>query len=98
VEDVAEGLLRLACADADAGDVVNVATGRLTMVREFATVAAAILGMGDGDLQFGAIPTRVEEMEHAVVTVERLRTLTGWVPPTTIDEGIRRTTSFLAYA
>ncbi|MCS6954395.1 MAG: NAD-dependent epimerase/dehydratase family protein, partial [Bryobacteraceae bacterium] len=46
VEDVAEGLLRLGATEAQPGDLVNVVTGRLTSVREFAQVAAEVLGIG----------------------------------------------------
>jgi nucleoside-diphosphate-sugar epimerase len=70
---------------------VNLATGRLTSVRSFAETAAQVLSVPPERLEFGAIPTRAEEMEHAEVTVERLRRMIGWVPSTAIEDGIRRT-------
>jgi nucleoside-diphosphate-sugar epimerase len=90
VEDVAEGLVRLGLSAADPGTVVNLATGRLTSVREFVETAAAILPLDQKRLNFGALPTRVEEMSHDDVDVTCLRRLTSWVPTTTITEGIRR--------
>jgi nucleoside-diphosphate-sugar epimerase len=96
VEDVAERLLQLACAAAPPGQIVNLATGRLTTVRTFAEIAGEILGIEPSHLQFGMIPTRAEEMEHAVVSVERLRQLVGDVPSTCIAEGIRETVGFLS--
>jgi nucleoside-diphosphate-sugar epimerase len=91
VEDVAEGLLRLGVAGGGAapGEVVNLATGRLTTVREFATEAARVLGIAPERLAFGALPTRAEEMQHDPVSVERLRQLLGWVPSTPIADGVR---------
>jgi nucleoside-diphosphate-sugar epimerase len=91
VEDVAEGLLCLGAGSAPPGAVVNLATGRLTSIRSFVETAAGILGILRKHLEFGVLPTRPEEMEHEDVTVDRLLALTGWVPPTPIDTGIRRT-------
>lgn len=99
VEDVAEGLLRLAlapasvCADPQA---VNLATGTLASVREFAMFAARGLGFSPDRLAFGALPTRPEEMFHTDVHIERLRHATGgWTPRTTIPQGVERTVAFL---
>jgi nucleoside-diphosphate-sugar epimerase len=91
VEDVAEGLLRVGAASAIAGGVANLATGRLTSVRTFAKIAARILGIPEANLNFGAIPTRAEEMSHNPVSIERFRRIAGVVPQTGIEEGIRRT-------
>ena len=95
VEDVAEGLLRLGLSSNPAqnasGAVVNLATGRLTTVRSFTETAARILGMPMENLKFGAIPTRSEEMRHDPVSIERFQKITGTVPATGIEEGIRRT-------
>ncbi len=91
VDDVAEGLVRLALSAAPPGAVVNLATGTLVSVRAFAERAAAVLGIPPAHLRFGRIPTRESEMRHEPVSVERLRALTGWVPATSIEEGVRRT-------
>lgn len=91
VEDVAEGLLRLGAVAGGAapGEVVNLATGRLTTVREFATEAARVLGIAPERLAFGALPTRAEEMQHDPVSIERLRELLGWAPSTPVADGVR---------
>ncbi len=94
VEDVAEGLLRLGAAATGPGEVLNLATGRLQSVREFARIAARVLGIPDERLRFDELPTRPEEMRHAPVAIERLRSRLGWAPTTTIEEGIRRTWRF----
>jgi nucleoside-diphosphate-sugar epimerase len=90
VEDVVDGLLRLATAPVPPGSVVNIATGRLTSVREFAEAAASILSIDPAALAFGALPMRAEEMWHDEIDITRLRDLTSWVPSTTIADGIRR--------
>jgi UDP-glucose 4-epimerase len=94
VEDVAAGLLRLGVVAANPGGIVNLATGRLTSVRVFAETAGEILGLQADRLRFGALPDRSDELEHREVALERLRRLVGWVPPTGIAEGIRRSVQF----
>lgn len=95
VEDIAEGLLRLGLATAKPGEIVNLATGQLTTVRRFVEQAASILHIPQDHLLFGALPTRVEEMEHAAVNLDRLQRLIAWVPPTSLELGIRQTCAFV---
>jgi GDP-4-dehydro-6-deoxy-D-mannose reductase len=90
VEDAVEGLLRLAVSPVPPGTVVNVATGTLTSVRDFALTAAALLRLDPAALDFGALPTRPEEMVHDVVDVTRLEALTGWRPRTSVADGLRQ--------
>jgi UDP-glucose 4-epimerase len=95
VGDVANGLLRLGLtATTEPGDVVNLATGQLTSVRSFVEAAASILGIPSDKLRFDSRPTRAEEMQHSAVTIERLRQLTGWAPPTSVADGIYNTQLF----
>ena len=90
VEDVADGLLRLGLIEGGIEPVVNLATGRLTEVREFVKTAAGILGIPLANLRFGAIPARPGEMAHDPVALERLQRLLAWTPSVTIAEGIRK--------
>lgn len=91
VGDVVTSLLDLGAIAARSGEPINVATGQLTSVRDFVERAARVLGIDRGLLHFGALPTRAEEMAHEPVSVRRLRELTGWVPSTSIEEGVRLT-------
>jgi UDP-glucose 4-epimerase len=95
VEDVAAGLLHLGLSTVKYGKIVNLATGRLTSVRNFVETAAKVLQIPAEKLIFGAFPTRPEEMQHDPVTIERLKGLTGWFPPTDISEGIYKTMVFM---
>ena len=94
VEDVAEGLLRLGLTTAKPGEVVNLATGKLTSVRMFTEAVSRILRIANNRLKFGSIPTRIEEMNHDEVAIGRLRQLLAWVPTVGINEGIRKTFAF----
>lgn len=91
LEDAAEGLLRLGLLRGAEIEPVNLATGTLESVRRFAERAAAVLQLPLARLRFGELAGRPDEMAHGPVSVARLRTLCGWVPDTTIEEGVRRT-------
>ncbi len=92
VADLVEGMLRLGALPHAAAGPVNVATSQLVTVRAFVEAAAAALGIASERLQFGAMPTRQEEMHHDPVTVDRLRALTGWAPATSIVRGLELAT------
>jgi UDP-glucose 4-epimerase len=91
VEEVAEGLVRLAVADMDPGEVVNLATGTMHSVREFALLAAGVLRVPTSRLAFGAVPTRAEEMVNDGVSISRLLARTGWSPDDDLVAGVVRT-------
>jgi nucleoside-diphosphate-sugar epimerase len=91
LEDAAEGLLRVGLLPVAGGGPVNLATGTLESVRGFAERAAMVLGLPLARLRFGELPGRPDEMAHGPVSVARLRSICGWVPETTIEEGVRRT-------
>jgi len=93
VEEVAEGLLRLGLQRAPAG-VVNLATGRLTSIREFAETAASLLGLREGQLQLGALPYRGDETQQGATDVTRLKKMLYWKPAMTVREGIQKTIEF----
>ena len=90
VEDVVSGLLRVGRSAAASG-VLNVATGRLTTVRQFAELAAGIMGIPGDRLRFGAISQRAGEMFHGAVDTSRAEQLLGWSPRISIADGISRT-------
>lgn len=95
VGDVAEGVIRAAAQPAAPWSTVNLATGHLHTVREFVARAEAVLGLTPGRFQFGALPTRPDEMAHDAVSIARARSWLGWVPSTGIDAGVRNTVRFL---
>jgi nucleoside-diphosphate-sugar epimerase len=91
VQDVADGLIRLAGLRHEQSTLVNLATGKLHTVREFVETAAHTLQIPQKLLHFGKLPTRESEMHHENVSTERLRNLIKWTPSTTIEVGIQKT-------
>lgn len=91
VGDVAEAILRIASAPRSADPVVNVASGRLLTVREFAVEAARTLGIPESHLRFGTADARREEMDHDPVSNAKLLALVGWTPRTSVADGVART-------
>lgn len=94
VEDVAQGLLRLGLSAGSPGETVNLATGRMTSVRQFAEAAAEVLGMPPDRLLFGKQPVRADEMRITAVDVSLLRQRIGWTPDPDVKRGIRRAVQF----
>jgi len=95
VEDVAEGLLRLGAAAPPPGPVLDVATGRLTSVREFAERAAEVLGIRRSALRFGRRPDGRFDLRHPPADVANLERHLGWRPGVAIVEGVRRTRDWI---
>ena len=91
VEDVAEGLLRLGVSKPAIGEIVNLATGRLTQVRTFVHTAAELLGMKPDQLRFGEAAPRSDDVRYGPVRTSRFHQITHWTASTSIVEGIRRT-------
>ena len=90
VEDMADRILALARTQAIRSSiVVNVATGRGVLLRDFVVSIARLLD-GEELMQFGALPYRPTEMPSLVADVTRLRELLGDVPSTSVDVGVRR--------
>ncbi len=90
VGDAAEGLLRIGQLNNSPG-ILNVATGTLTSVRQFAETAAEVLGLRAGQLQFGALPYRDDEVAQGPVSDGKILQVLGWKPRTPIREGISKT-------
>jgi dTDP-glucose 4,6-dehydratase len=99
VEDAARALVELAALDAQAllagrppfdAPALNLASGVLTSVRDFALHCAQALAIAPGRLGFGDLPAPAEELHHPPVPVERLRAALGWTPPADHAENLRR--------
>lgn len=93
VEETAEGLLRLGLTAGIPGEIVNLASGRLTAVAEFIREAAQLLQLPPAIVRLEN-PLPDNELAHDEVCNDRLRELTAWVPGLDIRGGLRRTLAF----
>ena len=90
--DVAEGLLGLGAEGTRQGEIINLATGRLTTVRTFAETAAGALDIPAEQLKFGTVGSRNdEESEHLPININKLSRMLSWSPSIEVAEGVLRT-------
>lgn len=94
MDDVADGLIRLAVTPDLEGETVDIGTGRLVSVREIVERLTEIVG-GSTQPEFGAVPPRPMEqvrVADANETYERI----GWRAAVGLEEGLRRTLEWYA--
>lgn len=89
VDDVVEGLVRMAQADDTPGCTVDLGTGCLHTVRSVAETLATRIG-AQAPLQFNAETDRPMEQVRAADT-ETTRKQLGWIPATDLDTGLAAT-------
>jgi len=92
VDDVVEGLLRLALTDGVEGRQVDLGTGELTTVRGVVEKLYERLTPGKSP-EFGGLGDR--PMEQVVAArAEETEKLLGWRPSTSLDEGLEATIDY----
>jgi UDP-glucose 4-epimerase len=92
VEDVVDGLLRIAESRTIGGRDLDLGTGKLTSVRKVAEDVAAIL-RSNVPLNFGVLRDRPFD-EVRAARIDETRELTGWVPTTSLDRGLAQTVAW----
>jgi UDP-glucose 4-epimerase len=96
VDDVAEGLARMAVAPDIAGRTVDLGSGSLISTAELVEKICELMG-GKQKPRFGAIPDRPMEPTRAARVDETLRIL-HWSPRTSLVDGLRRTIEWYSSA
>ncbi|MBI4634846.1 MAG: GDP-mannose 4,6-dehydratase [Candidatus Rokubacteria bacterium] len=92
VADVADAVAR-ALEKPEACGIVNIATGVETTVNEVYRRLARAAGVS---IPARHGPPKPGEQRRSVLEVTRAKTLLGWTPMTTFDEGLRRTLAWFA--
>lgn len=87
VDDAAEGLLRAAEVIDDCTPV-NIASGAETSIRDLATLIARLAGFS-GRIVWDA--SKGDGVSRRCLDITRARTLLGWSPRTSLEDGLRRT-------
>jgi nucleoside-diphosphate-sugar epimerase len=88
VEDLVEGLLRLATAPDLAGEVFNLGSPDERTILELAEAVLRVAGRR-AEIEFLALPQ--DDPTRRCPEISRARHLLGWSPQVALDEGLRRT-------
>ncbi|MEV7601377.1 SDR family NAD(P)-dependent oxidoreductase [Kitasatospora sp. NPDC089797] len=95
--DTAEGFLAVARADRALGEVVNLGTGTEVSIGD---LAKALITASGRDAEVVVDPGRLRpggsEVERLLSDNRKARALTGWEPLVGLDEGLRRTSDWVA--
>jgi UDP-glucose 4-epimerase len=90
IDDIVEAFLRIAlCRDAH-GEVFNVGNGIPYRVKEVIDIIQRLVG-GDSTVTIGALPYRKGEGMECFCNNQKLKSLTGWSPKVSLEEGLRVT-------
>lgn len=92
VDDVVDALMRAATTQEALGRIINIASGRPVSIREVIQQVMAIIG--GGKPAWGAHPYRKGENMSLYADVGLAKSLLGWVPSTSLDEGLRKTVEY----
>jgi nucleoside-diphosphate-sugar epimerase len=89
VEDAVRALLALASCQYDSS-IFNLGSGVPVSIRD---VVLQIRKQIDPSLEigFGEVPFAPNQVMHLEADISRLKAATGWVPQTSLQDGIRRT-------
>lgn len=96
VDDTVEGFLRLAECEQAIGQVVNIGTGVDWSIRQIAEIAQGLMGRSVV-IRHATDRVRPEasEVRRLCAGNNRLKILTGWIPPARLQDGIARTAEWL---
>ncbi|MBW2993356.1 GDP-mannose 4,6-dehydratase [Candidatus Woesearchaeota archaeon] len=88
VKDTAEGTVRIAECNAAEGQLINLAAGREIQIKYIIETINNIMGF-KGDII--KEPERVSDVRRHFASNKKLKDITGWVPQTSFEEGIKET-------
>ena len=91
VEDITEAFLLSAANSASSGEIINLGSGYSS---EFGEMVNTIIGIvGTGEIKYVDWPANYERIEtgNFQVDISKLKSLTGWAPSFTLEQGIRKT-------
>jgi len=89
VDDVIDGLLRLAQAGPDDGGYVDIGSGELVTTGDIAERVCQLAGTGVAPI-LGAVPDRAMEQVRKA-DIDATSAILGWRPAMSIDAGLQRT-------
>jgi len=97
VSDTVNGFVTIGLAEAAAGEIVNLGSGKEISVGDLARKIARIIGR---ELEIEQDPARMRpeksEVERLLADASKAYSLTGWKPEVTLEDGLRRTIEWIA--
>jgi NAD dependent epimerase/dehydratase len=97
VDDTVEGFIKIAESPQTVGLVTNVGSGTEVSIRQLIETVAQMVGK-EAKVVFD--PARLRpprsEVERLVADTTRMNELTGWKPAVSLDEGLKRTVSWVS--
>lgn len=90
VEDLVDAYVRAGVDPRAIGEVINVGSGGAALIRDVAEAVVRLTGARTR-LAMGMIPERATEIAHLVCRNEKAAHLLGWLPTTSLEEGLART-------
>lgn len=93
VDDLVDGFVLLLTTPGIEGQLFNLGCGEEISMRDLATKVLAQLG-DPVEAEFGALPERPTEILRMYSDSTRARSVLGWRPQTSLDDGLSRTISW----
>ncbi len=93
VDDLVEGIYRLATADGLAGQVFNVGNPDERTILEVADIVRSLAGRDPGVVH---LPLPQDDPARRCPDIARIRAAVGWEPQVSLEEGLRRTLEWFA--
>src|SRR5437867_7498121 len=93
VDDLVEGIHRLATYDGLAGEVVNLGNPHEVTLLELADTVASLVGSG---LELVHLPLPQDDPARRQPDIRKAQTRLGWAPTVPLREGLRRTIEWFA--
>jgi nucleoside-diphosphate-sugar epimerase len=90
VEDLVDGMVKIATTPGIDGDLFNLGNGREVSMRELATMILSLLG-NPVEPQFGALPERPIEIHRMHADPSKTARDIGWQASTSLEDGLART-------
>ena len=87
VGDVADAFIQALNSNLRGAHVFNIGTGRPVSVRELARIVIELAGL---DMEPVYADPRPGDIKHSYADISKAKSLLGWIPETSLEDGLRR--------